>query len=58
MVGWDVGLGRGDGVLQLGHLLGRDAKCPLHRLQDVGRVRGPGEEPLLGPCPWRRMWAT
>ena len=43
--GWDVGLGRGDGVRQLEHLLGHDAKRFLGRLQGFGRVRGPGEEP-------------
>ena len=49
--GWDVGLGRGDGVLQLEHLLGHEAKHFLGLLQGVGRVRGPGEEPVPGACP-------
>ena len=49
--GWDVGLGRGDGVLQLEHLLGHEAKHILGLLQGVGRVRGPGEEPVPGACP-------
>ena len=49
--GWDVGLGRGTGVLQLEHLLGQEAKHFLGLLQGVGRVRGPGEEPVPGACP-------
>ena len=49
--GWDVGLGRGDGVLQLEHLLGHEAKHFLGLLQGVGRVCGPGEEPVPGACP-------
>ena len=49
--GWDVGLGRGDGVLQFEHLLGHEAKHFLGLLQGVGRVRGPGEEPVPGACP-------
>ena len=48
--GWDVGLGRGDGVLQLEHLLGHEAKHFLGLLQGVGRVRGPVEEPVPGAC--------
>ena len=47
---WDVGLGRGDGVLQLEHLLGHEAKHFLGLLQGVGRVRGPGEGPVPGTC--------
>ena len=49
--GWDVGLGRGDGVIQLEHLLGHHAKRLLGRLQGVGRVFGPGEEPVPDVCP-------
>ena len=48
--GWDVGLGLPDGVLQLEHLLGHDAKRLLGLLQGVGRARGPGEEPVPGAC--------
>ena len=48
---WDVGLGRGDGVLQLEHLLGHEAKHFLGLLQGVGRGPGPGEEPVPGACP-------
>ena len=49
--GWDVGLGRGDSVFQLEHLLGNDAKRLLGLLQGVSRVCGPGEEPVPGACP-------
>ena len=56
--GWDVGLGLGDGVLQLEHLLGHDAKRLLGRLRasggSVGQVRSGC--PVLAP--WRRMWAV
>ena len=48
--GWDVGLGRGDGVLQLKHLLGHEDKHFLGLLQGVGRVCGPGEGPAPGAC--------
>ena len=51
--GWDTGLGRGDGLFQLEHLLGHGAKQLLGRLQGVGRVCGPSEV----PASWRRMWA-
>ena len=44
------GLGRGDGVLQLGDLLGQEAKHFLGLFQGVGRVRGPGQEPVSGAC--------
>ena len=46
-----IGLGREDGVLQLEHLLGHEAKHFLGLLRGVGRVRGPGEEPVPGACP-------
>ena len=49
--GSDVGLGRGDRVLQLEHLLGHEAKHFLGILQGVGRVCGPGEEPVPSACP-------
>ena len=49
--GWDVRLGRGDGVLQLEHLLGHEAEHFLGLLQGIGLVRGPGEEPVPGACP-------
>ena len=47
---WDVRLGRGDGVLQLEHLLGHEAKHFLGILRGVGRVRGPGEETVPRAC--------
>ena len=48
--GWDVRLGRADGVLQMQYLLGHDGKHVLGRMQGVGRVCGPGEEPVPGAC--------
>ena len=49
--GWDVGLGRRDGVLQLEHLLGHHAKGLLGRLQGVRRDCWPVEEPVPDVCP-------